>query len=505
MVTCLRVKLRDSNREVGGKGWNILAVMTVLRTIRRRLARIGPNQAVYIGTYNPTNLEGASHRDTNAKRSEVMETDLFPDERSLFEKLCDQAYLNEGFKQVKRNRGAAGVDGMTVMEFAKNLKEELSQLSLELESWTYKPCPVKRVEIEKPDGGVRSLGIPVIRDRVVHATLKFILEPILLPGFSDHSFGFIPGRDQKQAVTEAQRIVKTGKEWIVDIDLSKFFDRIQHDRLIARLSAVIEDKRILRLIGMILRSGIMENGLVTPSMEGSVQGSPLSPLLSNVVLDELDKELESRGLEFCRFADDANIFVGSQKAANRVMESISVFIEKKLMLVVNLEKSQVARSEKVKFLGMTIVEGTLAISAKSMKRAMAKVMELTPRGTHLTLEQTITEINRWYRGWSQYYSMTQYPAQLKGVEAHVRRRLRSRLIDQQKSRRNLFRKLEKRGASKRAAAKAVFSNDKRWALSKRFALSIAYPNRCFIEELGQFIRSSSKLSHWLELSKWVRV
>jgi RNA-directed DNA polymerase len=432
-----------------------------------------------------------------------METDLFEYEDSLFEKLCEPFWLGLGFSDVKKNRGAPGVDGITIQDFSDNVEAELSQLSQELEGWTYKPQPVRRIEIDKPDGGIRLLGIPCVRDRVVQATLKRLLEPILTPRFSDHSFGFIRGRNPSQAVQEAQRIVADGKSWIVDIDLSNFFDRVHQDRLISRLSDQIDDKRILRLIGVTLRSGIMKDGLVSPTPEGTVQGSPLSPLLSNVVLDELDKELESRGLEFCRFADDCNIFVKTPKAAERVMASVSRFIEGRLRLVVNQEKSQVAPSEKVKFLGMTIVHGHIAISVKSMNRAMAKVKELTPRGTHLKIEQVMIEINLWYRGWSSYYSMTQYPAQLRKIEAHLRRRLRSRLIDQQKSRRNLFNKLVKRGAGIRMASKAAFSNNKRWATSRSFAVSKAYPNRWFITVLGQFIRSNAGLDHWFDLRIWI--
>ena len=297
-----------------------------------------------------------------------METDLFQDEQSLFDKLCSPFWLGLGFGDVKKNRGAPGMDGVTIDVFESNYEEELSRLVKELASWSYKPQPVLSVEIAKPDGGVRQLGIPSVRDRVVHATLKRLLDPVLTPHFSDHSFGFIAGRNQEQAVKEAQRIVQSGKQWIVDIDLSKFFDRIHQDRLINRLGNYIDDKRILRIIGLLLRSGILKDGLVRSTSQGAIQGSPLSPLLSNVVLDELDKELENRGLEFCRFADDCNIFVTTPKAAERVMSSISKFIEKRLKLKVNVQKSQVARSEKVKFLGMTIVDGNRAISAKSVAR-----------------------------------------------------------------------------------------------------------------------------------------
>ncbi len=293
------------------------------------------------------------------------ERDLLTDESRLFEDLCTTAWLDAGFRRVKKNKGSPGVDGVSIEQFETRLDEELARLQGDLESWSYKPSPVRRVEIPKPGGkGIRLLGVPTVRDRVVHATLKLLLEPIFEPLFSAHSYGFRPGRNQGQAVEAARKIVAGGKPYVVDLDLSKFFDRIHHDRLIARVGRTIPDKRILRLIGMILRSGIMANGLVTPSTEGAVQGSPLSPLLSNIVLDELDKELERRGLEFCRFADDCNIFVRTPKAAERVMRSVGGYIEKRLKLVVNREKSQVARSDRVKFLGLTVVGATIAISRK---------------------------------------------------------------------------------------------------------------------------------------------
>jgi len=434
----------------------------------------------------------------------MRQRDLFTDEARLFEEVCTTERLSAGFRRVKKNKGSPGVDGVTIEDFGSRLAEELTRLKVELDSWTYKPSPVRRVEIPKPGGkGIRLLGVPTVRDRVVHATLKELLEPIFEPVFSDHSYGFRPERNQRQAVEAARKIVAGGKPYVVDIDLSKFFDRIHHDRLIDRLSQHMADKRILRLIGLLLRSGIMANGLVTPSTEGAVQGSPLSPLLSNIVLDELDKELERRGLEFCRFADDCNLFVKTPKAAERVMKSVSGFIEKRLKLVVNQEKSQVARSDRVKFLGMTIVGKTIAISHKALQTAMAKVKELTPRGTHQTLEATIEQINSWYVGWVGYFEMTYYPAQLKKIEAHIRRRLRSRLVDQQKSKRNLHRKLMKRGVSRRQSANAVFSNRKRWALSHTFALSKAYPVGWFIGEMGQAIRSDRQLPHWFELHQWI--
>ena len=441
------------------------------------------------------------------ERSKARQLNLFVDERSLFEKLCDLQNLQAGLKAVKKNGGAPGVDGVTVEEYEDRLDEELARLKKDLEGWSYKPSPVRRVEIPKPGkgAGVRLLGVPCIGDRVVHATLKLLLEPILDPTFSDHSYGFRPGYNQQQAVEAAQRIVKGGKEYVVDIDLSKFFDRVNHDRLISLLSGHVTDKRILRLIGMILRSGVMVNGVVQLTEEGTVQGSPLSPLLSNVVLDELDKELERRGLEFCRYADDCNIFVRSPKSANRVMTSISKFIEQKLKLKINQEKSKVGRSRDVKFLGMTIINGTVVISRQSIERAMLKVKELTPRGTHLSLELTMKRINEWYMGWSGYYLMTQYPSQFVKIEGHIRRRLRARIVDQQKKRRHLYKNLIKRGVPQDQAAKTAQSNMGRWALSWTEALHKAYPNRWFTNVLGQRLRSNAMLKHWFGIRRWIRV
>lgn len=431
---------------------------------------------------------------------------LLIEEPRLFDNLCSTLYLGVGFESVKKNKGAPGIDGVSIAGFEANLNEELSQLQQELCNWTYQPSPVRRVEIPKPEGkGVRLLGIPTVRDRVVQTTLKLLLEPIFEPGFSPHSYGFRPGRSPHQAVEAAQQIISSGKPYVVDIDLSKFFDRINHDRLIARMGEKVTDKRILRLVGIMLRSGVMVNGVVNPSKEGAMQGGPLSPLLSNIVLDELDQELEKRGLEFCRFADDCNIFVKSQKAAERVMEKLSQFIEKKLKLKVNQEKSQVALSDKVKFLGFTVVNGTIAIAHKALQMAMNRVKALTPRGTHKSLEPTLDKINQWYVGWSNYYSLTNYPSQLRIVEAHIRRRIRSRLVSQQKRRQYLYQKLVKRGVPPKQASKAVFSNDKRWALSNARAVTRAYPNSWFINLKGQAIRSDRKLAHWFDVSQWIRL
>lgn len=409
------------------------------------------------------------------------EPNLFTYQAKLYEQIYSPQNLQDAFNAVKANGGAPGIDGITCKVFGERAYVELSQLRKELSTWTYQPQAVRQVEIPKPDGaGVRKLGIPCVRDRVVHAAIKAVLEPILDPLFSRHSYGFRPGVGQWQAVRAARQYVEAGKEFVVDIDLEKFFDRVGHDRLIHRLSLHITDKRVLRLIGQILRSGIMKDGVVSASAEGTVQGSPLSPLLSNVVLDELDKELERRGLSFCRYADDCNIFVSSEAAAKRVMESTTRFIERKLKLVVNRLKSKVARSEAVKFLGLTIALATIAISPQSMQRAMNKVKFLTPRGTNQTIAETIEKFNSWYIGWAGYYKMTQYPSQLALIEAHFRRRIRARIIDQQKKRKHLFKRLLEKSVPRGLAAKTVYSNRKRWALSHTRAVEMAYSNEWFV-------------------------
>jgi RNA-directed DNA polymerase len=432
--------------------------------------------------------------------------DLFFDRARLFNNLCDTNYLRMGFLAVRKNKGSAGIDGVSTEDFENRLEEELGRLQKELEGWTYEPSPVRRVDIPKPGkaGEFRMLGIPTVRDRVVQTTLKNLLEPIFEPLFSTHSYGFRPGRNQRQAVEAAQKIVASGKPFVVDIDLSKFFDRVNHDRLMAQLTRQIEDKRVLRVIGKTLRSGIMHDGLIHATTEGTTQGSPLSPLLSNIVLDELDKHIERRGLEFCRFADDCNIFVGSKKAADRAMANVTSFIEGKLKLKVNREKSKVGTADTVKFLGMTIIAVTIAISAMSMERAMGKVKELTRRGTSATIEQSIASINQWYVGWANYHSMTNYPSQLHRIEGHIRRRLRARLISGHRTKCTLVNKLVREGAPERLARKQVYSNDGRWALSRKQAVERAFSNRWF-EDKGLKSMSKQKLAHWFNLDRIIKL
>jgi RNA-directed DNA polymerase len=423
----------------------------------------------------------------------------FPAER-LFDHLLSMETLRSSFKKVRANKGSPGIDGVTVDAFGANIDEELARLLDELRSWRYKPKPVRRVDIPKPGSKeTRKLGVPCVRDRVVQNAIRMLLEPILEPMFSGYSYGFRPGRSQRDAVHRAKKAAEEWKEFTVDIDLEKFFDTVQHDRLLSQLSKVIDDKRIVRLIGMTLRSGIMFQGLVSPSLEGTTQGSPLSPLLSNFVLDELDKELERRGLDFARYADDCNVFVKTKALAERVMASLSIFIEKKLKLKVNKAKSKVAPSREVKFLGLTIVAGNIVISKASMKRARAKIAELSPRRTHNSLATTIKEFNSWYRGWSNYYSMTQFPSQLNSLEAHFRRRLRCRIIAAmvKRSMRPLIKGLAKRGIKPSATKKQLCQHKGLWALSHCSPVDRAYPNAWFAAQgLFSALDDAHKHPHW---------
>jgi RNA-directed DNA polymerase len=345
----------------------------------------------------------------------------------LMEEVCEWENCKQALQRVKANKGSPGVDGMTVDELPDYRKQHGLEIGEQLRNGTYHPQPVRRVEIRKPDGtGMRKLGIPCVLDRFVQQAVLQVLQKRWDPTFSEHSHGFRPGRSAKQAVHEAQQYIAEGHNWVADLDLEKFFDRVNHDRLLAAVAKRVADKRTLKLIRAFLEAGVMEDGLVSAMDEGTPQGGPLSPLLSNLVLDELDRELERRGHHFVRYADDCNIYVDSERAGQRVMESITRFITHRLKLKVNQAKSAVARPSQRKFLGFSFTserEPRRRIAPKALARFKEKVREQTRRTRGISLEQMVNELVTYLRGWLGYFGDCQTPSVLQRLEAWLRRRL----------------------------------------------------------------------------------
>jgi RNA-directed DNA polymerase len=359
--------------------------------------------------------------------------------------LC-HSNIKQAYKQVKQNKGVAGIDQMPIVDFAVWYAENGEILLSKLYNGTYQPQGVKQVEIRKPNGGKRKLGIPTVTDRIIQQAIAQVLSPIYERKFSDHSYGFRPNRSAHQALKKGSEYVEQGRNFVVDMDLKTFFDVVNHDRLMYRLSTTIGDKRLLRLIRKYLQSGIMIDGVVSQHTEGTPQGSPLSPLLSNIVLDELDKELEHRGHKFVRYADDFNIYVRSQVAGERVMESVSNFIESKLKLIVNREKSQVCEVNQTKFLGYTIQkDGTLSIATKSIARFKEKVRQITKRNRGVKFEQVIADLIPVMRGWLNYFHHARCKSLLQKLDSWIRRKLRCYRLKQCKRTITLQQFLKSRG------------------------------------------------------------
>src|SRR2546426_2037285 len=403
----------------------------------------------------------------------------------LMEEVCELENCKQALQRVKANKGSPGVDGMTVDELPEYLKQHGLKIGEQLRSGTYQPQPVRRGEIPKPDGqGVRQLGIPCGRDRFVQQAVLQVLQKRWDPTFSEHRHGFRPGRSAQQAVHEAQQYIAEGYRWVVDLDLEKFFDRVNHDRLMAAVAERVADKRMLKLIRAFLEAGVMEDGLVSPVDEGTPQGGPLSPLLSNLVLDELDRELERRGHHFVRYADDCNIYVGSERAGQRVMESVTHFITHRLKLKVNQAKSAVARPRQRKFLGFSFTserEPRRRIAPKAIARCKERIREQTRRTRGISLPQMVKEITTYLRGWLGYFSDCQTPSVLRNLEAWLRRRLRSAVWKQWKQGRTRFRELRKRNVNKDLAAQTAGSPHGPWRIANSPALAIALPNAYFAQ------------------------
>ncbi|HHW47987.1 MAG TPA: group II intron reverse transcriptase/maturase [Clostridiaceae bacterium] len=346
----------------------------------------------------------------------------------LLEKILDRDNLNKAYKRVRVNKGKPGVDGMTVDELLPFLKENGERIRQAIMDGTYSPKPVRRVEIPKPDGGVRLLGIPTVLDRVIQQAIAQVLSPIYEEEFSDNSYGFRPGRNAHQAIRKCKEYIDAGYKWVVDIDLAKYFDMVNHDKLMRLLSNKIKDGRVLSLIRKYLKSGVMVNGVVIDTEEGTPQGGNILPLLSNIMLNELDKELARRGLKFCRYADDCNIYVKSRKAAERVMASIRRFLEKELKLKVNKEKSAVDRPWKLKFLGFSFYlkngEARVRVHPKSVNKLKAKLKEVTGRSNAMSMEERIIRLKQVITGWVNYFGIAEMGRLAKGLDEWLGRRIR---------------------------------------------------------------------------------
>lgn len=385
----------------------------------------------------------------------------------LMQHVCSSDNIQKAYKRVKQNDGSPGVDGQDIKSFGEWYILNGEELRNELLTGKYNPDAVKSVEIPKPDGkGKRQLGIPTVKDRVIQQAIYQVLNPLFDGYFSQSSYGFREGRNAHQALKKSSEYIKAGKGIVVDIDLEKFFDRVNHDRLMHRLSQTIGDKVLLRLIRRYLRSGILIGGLISQRIEGTPQGSPLSPLLSNIVLDELDKELEKRGHQFCRYADDCNIYVRTQESGKRVMQSIGKFIEERLKLKINRQKSKVVPSGETKFLGYRIIkDGILTISPMNINRLKDKVRKITKRNRGVSIEQLIVELNSVLRGWLQYFRFSKWRGLMVELDGWIRRKLRCYKLKLCKNVYTIKLFLSKRGINETQAWNVAKSGKGWWRLS----------------------------------------
>jgi RNA-directed DNA polymerase len=410
-----------------------------------------------------------------------------PAEQSLMEEVVESKNMWEAYRNVVRNRGAAGIDEMSVEELKPYLKKEWPAIKEALLGDHYRPQPVRRVEIPKAGGkGMRKLGIPTVVDRLIQQATLQVLDPIFDPGFSESSYGFRRGRSAHQAVLKARDYVRAGNRWVVDLDLEKFFDRVNHDVLMSRVARKVKDKRVLRLIRGYLQAGIMDGGLVEPSREGTPQGGPLSPLLSNILLDELDKELERREHTFCRYADDCNIYVASQRAGERVKESVTAFLAKRLRLKVNEEKSAVDRPWKRKFLGYTLTaegEPRLKVAPESEARLKAKLKDIFRRGRGRSLKRVIEEMKLVLVGWMNYFSLARVRNVFERLDEWIRRRLRVILWRQWKRSFTRAKRLMARGLPEEQAWKSACNGRGPWWNAGAPHMNLAFPKALF-DRLG---------------------
>lgn len=403
------------------------------------------------------------------------------------EAVVERENMRAALRRVKANKGSAGADGMSVEELTPYLTEHWPGIKEALLAGRYKPSPVRRVEIPKPDGkGMRQLGIPTVLDRLIQQALHQAMQPLIDPNFSNYSYGFRPGRDAHQAVRQAQAYVGEGRRWVVDMDLEKFFDRVNHDILMSRVARRVKDKRVLRLIRSYLQAGIMEDGLVAQRTEGTPQGGPLSPLLSNILLDDLDKELEQRGHAFCRYADDCNIYVRSKQAGERVLASLTRYLHERLKLRVNPDKSAVDRPWNRKFLGYSMTanhQPRLKVAPKSAQRFHAKLRMLFRTGRGRNLQRFIHELAPVLRGWVNYFRLAEVKAVFEETDQWIRRKLRGLLWRRWKRVKTRAKNLMKRGLDKERAWKSATNGHGPWWNAGAPHMNEAFPKQYF-DELG---------------------
>lgn len=426
------------------------------------------------------------------------------DTSRLLEEVASEANLAEALLHVVRNKGAPGVDGESVDEVLAQADGLLPQLSRELLTGRFRPNEIKRVWIPKPGGGERGLGIPTVVDRWVQQAIHQVLVPLWEPRFHNSSHGFRPGRGAKTAIPEAQALVNAGKDWVVSIDLSKFFDRVNHQRLMARLAQRVHDKRLLRLIHQMLKARIvLPDGLKMAVAEGTPQGGPLSPLLSNIVLDELDWELERRNLAFVRYADDVNVFVRSERAGARVMEGLTRFVERRLRLKVNEDKTVVDKPERVHILGFSLRRNTecgkteILLSNRTVTRLRSKVKELTPRNWGQSLDELFRQANIYLNGWMGYFCLCSEGERttLSRIDAHLRRRVRCIVLKRHKSSLSLCRHLTKRGVQVKTATKSAYGRAGLWRKSVSRGMHLAYPTKWFLGKVTNLAQE------WLRINR----
>jgi RNA-directed DNA polymerase len=397
------------------------------------------------------------------------------------EEVAAPANLNAAWRRVRANGGAPGIDGITVEQFPAHLAARAETLRAQLLDGSYRPGALRRVTIPKPYGGERQLGIPTVQDRLVQQALLQVLQPLLDPTFHAHSYGFRPGRSAHQAVAAAQAYIREGYDWVVDLDLEAFFDHVQHDRLMSRLGGRLADQRVRWIVRRFLQAGVLEHGVLTPTREGTPQGGPLSPLLANLVLDELDRELDRRGLRFVRYADDCNVYVRSERAAVRAFENLTGFIEGGLKLKVNRAKSAVARPWQRKLLGFSFTadaEPKRRIAPQALAKAKDRIRGLT-RKSHRRFNAVMADLRRFLLGWLGYFRFCETPSVLRELESWTRRRLRCLIWQHWKRSARRFAELVRRGADPQEAAKLAGSSDGPWHLSRTPWLSQVFPSAWF--------------------------